>query len=206
MMQNMNENADLSNNNTPCTTQKRMDVFEKVVDDVLKNDEKVATFFITLCDMHKQTISNGGSVDENVVPVLFNRLADAGFSFMTKNNVGRIAFHALCALFSEKKLPETYREKLRPVIQRAMDLGVDLNEVDANSMTAFAFANMEMKGNFVRHQKSLEDKRLLDMFLILKQVLEDKVDKKEALPLIHEHIQKLQKEVYRNQVRSKFYE
>ncbi len=172
--------------------------------------QELAYSFISLCKEHKKLIEQG------LLKTACVDLKTVFDSFLTHQmNLNEhvektMPFHALCDLYNTVKMPkyannipESYGQMLATCLDIALNNGADLNAVDGENRTAFSFNNMEMKAKFARFQKMKEDKRLLDLFMIMNQVLTgDETDESKAL--IKKHIADLQQDVLNYAKRARF--
>ena len=166
----------------------------------------LAKSFMKLCQLHQETIK------ENVQKVNCLHL-DSAFDILLQNGLdlneivdGRIAFHSLCELYSFAKKNDSsscYREMLENSMQRMLDNDADVNAVDDFGKTAFSFNDMEMKSRFVRHHRVKEEKRMLDLFMIVGSLL-DKLEDNEHKPLVEAHIQTIKRDMASYAKRARF--
>lgn len=172
--------------------------------------QELATSFILLCKKHKELIEKGllQTACMDLKTVFDSFLAHQ--MDLNEHVEKTMPFHALCDLYNTAKMPkyvnnipESYGKMLATCLDMALDGGADLNAVDGENRTAFSFNNMEMKAKFARFQKMKEDKRLLDLFMIMNQVLTGDVTD-ESKALIKKHITDLQKDVMVYAKRAKF--
>ncbi len=172
--------------------------------------QELATSFILLCKKHKELIEKGllQTACMDLKTVFDSFLAHQ--MDLNAHAENTMPFHALCDLYNTAKtskyannVPESYGKMLATCLDIALNNGADLNAVDGEYKTAFSFNNMEMKSKFVRFQKMKEDKRLLDLFMIMNQVLTGGVTD-ESKALVKKHIADLQQDVSNYAKRARF--
>lgn len=162
--------------------------------------------FIHLCQLHQSAIKeNAQTINCFHLDSVFEVFLDNGMD-LNEDVDGQLAFHALCDLYvvaKKQNMAPAYQKMLKECVQRCLDEDVDLNAVDSKNRTAFSINDMEMKSRFVRFQKMKEDKRLLDLFMIMNQVLTGGVTD-ESKALVKKHIVDLQQDVSNYAKRARF--
>ena len=166
----------------------------------------MARSFMNICDAHQQIVRT------DVTPIVGLNMYVVLDSFLEKGMDlneqvdGKLPFHTLCNLYAEAKkqnTPPIYQKMLASCVQRCLDGDVDLNAVDSKNRTAFSITDMEMKSRFVRHQKMKEEKRLLDLFMVMDQLIQGQVSK-ESADLVKKHISSLKRDVFNYSKRARF--
>lgn len=178
------------------------------------SSKELGESFIKLCRMYEKALNTEHFQNNtlNLQPVLMCFYKN-GMEFTT-SETEVFPFHAFCSLYSSAKkkgISPAVQEMLNSCMQEFLDRDVDLNAIGPDNKTAFSFNDMEMKSRFVRHQKAKEDKRLLDLFMIMDQVVQwmDKKDSNsisdEQKNMLKGHILSLKKDVSTYQKRAVFY-
>ena len=170
-----------------------------------KSDD-MARSFMNICDVQQQIVRTDASkiVGLNMHMVIDSFLEN-GLD-LNEEVDERLPFHALCTLYAEAKkqnTPPAYQKMLASCVQRCLDADVDLNAVDSKNRTAFSINDIEMKSRFVRHQKMKEEKRLLDLFMVVDQLIQGGVTK-ESADLLKTHIVSLKRDVFNYSKRARF--
>lgn len=172
------------------------------------NDD-LAGSFINLCQQHQSAFKdNQDAISCWNLDVILDSFLKNGMNASTVVS-GHIPFHELCMLYDMVKkskkdiVSSCYQKMIASCLQKCLDSGVDLNAIDEDNRTAFSYSDMEMKSRFVRHQKMIEDKRLLDLFLIVEQLAKGPVEPA-LIQKMTGHIAQLKKDIMNNQKRARF--
>jgi len=185
------------------------DCLNVIIKEGMYSQTDLAKSFICLCQLHQRAIKEEAQTVncfclDSVFEVFLDNKMD-----LNESVEGKIPFHAICDLYSvakKQKMNPAYQKMLAACVQRCLDEGADLNAVDSNNRTAFSINDMEMKSKFVRFQKMKEDKRLLDLFLVV-DYLEKQLQQQGACSSgidLSKHIVSLKKDIAHYAKRMRF--
>ena len=166
----------------------------------------MARSFMNICEIQQQIVrTNASKIAGLNMHAVVDSFLENGLD-LDEEVDGRLPFHSLCALYSDAKkqnVSPVYQKMLAACVQRCLDADVDLNAVDSKNRTAFSVNDIEMKSRFVRYQKLKEEKRLLDLFMVVDQLIQGGVTV-ESADLLKTHIVSLKKDISNYAKRARF--
>lgn len=183
------------------------DCLKEIIQNGHYDQEDLANSYIKLCHLHKEALENNDkTIDCLSLDVVTDAFLKEGMDFSHLTTDGEVPFYALCSVYdkakSVKEIPniEAYEKMVFACIKKGLDQGVDLNVVDKNYRTGFSVKSGELKGLFVRYQQTVEDKRLLDLFVIVEQLAKGAVES-QMIQKISSHITQLKKDIINSRKR-----